>query len=161
MADNIYDRLGKITNYGQFELGPPTIPGDFIFKFLVNSADIKDLSTTSADTNSVENYNYPVNSGFIALISRCIIHIQDAGILPSKFGGINALTNGLKIQAIDDDGTSVLKDFLDGTTIKENGEFSHLAGVGTEIDAGAGDDSLSVLWDFNLTCGASLLLQSN
>ncbi len=159
-GDNLYDRLGKINNYGQFNLDPPLRPENTVIDFLTNSAGINDLSATSADTNSVEAYDYNVASGFITLMSTCIVHIEDAGIIPSKFGGINALSNGLSFEAIDDDGTTVLKDLLNGNTIKENGEFSHLAGA-TQTDGGAGDDSFSLIWEFKRSFGGPVLFQSN
>lgn len=83
-------------------------------------------------------------------IKRINVLIQDTGVRPDWFGGTGvgaALSNGLRIVVLDKDGNELL-DWVDGATIKDNGEWVFLAGVDSPIYSplGAGDDEVSVRW---------------
>jgi hypothetical protein len=86
--------------------------------------------------------------------------IEDGNIAPSKFGGVSALSNGCLIKALDTDGSTVIKDFMDGETIKTHWELALLAGVDVEVDAGAGDDVVPIRWTI-AKAGATLLLETS
>ena len=81
------------------------------------------------------------------IFSRALVNVTDNGILAEDFGGISGgLANGVEVFAEDTDG-SVLLDYLNGETIKTNGDWTFLAGVDVARDTeGAGDDRLIVRW---------------
>ncbi len=92
-----------------------------------------------------------------------IFKIEDKGILPARFGGISALTNGLLVEAIADDDVTVLFDFMDGAPIKKNADFYRLADVDFLLDEQNSQDALAAPWKIpdagaaaRLTAGQSL-----
>ena len=127
---------------------------DLLYKYLKDGATI-DMSVDGSSTPVKYKYTVPTDSR--ALITRVMIVILDKGPIPTKFGGVATLTNGLDIQIFDSDGTTVLVDFLDGAPITQNAEFGCLAGVDIQIDAGAASDSLIVRWTLR-DAGASAVL---
>ena len=67
---------------------------------------------------------------------------MDATMLPANFGAIAALSNGVLVQAVDTDGTSVLEDF--GTSdvpITNNAEWDRIASPGEVKGGGTGVDA--------------------
>lgn len=65
------------------------------------------------------------------------------------------MSNGLKVEVVDQAGT-VLLDFLDGSTIKANHQWTQLAGTDNPITAAAGDDEFSVRWTLSSGLGDQL-----
>ncbi len=119
-------------------------PSNFLFKFLRTSAGSEDMATTAGV------YQYTVPDGKTAEIFRVNFQIVDGGITYNEFGGLGAvLTNGIKIEIIDQDTTTVILDFLDGETIKANEHFAALSGVDAALDLAAGDDALLVRWSIS------------
>ena len=102
-------------------------------------------------------YDCLVATDKVLLIEDVAILIVDGGITPTKFGGITALTNGIKIEAIDDDGTTVLLDFTADLTIKKNADWALLADTDRETIAAAGDDVEEVQWSLLSESGPMLL----
>lgn len=101
------------------------------------------------------------------LITRVHLLIKDLNCKIGKFGGLSALANGMKVEAINSDGTTVDIDFLDGKTIKMNEDFDWLAGVDVPFIANtAAADAVPVRWtltrdlndELELVPGASLRL---
>lgn len=88
-------------------------------------------------------------------ITRIHFLIKDTLCQAGKFGGIAALTNGVKIQVIDADaGATVLVDFLDGKTIKMNEDFDWLAGIDVPgLDATVSTDIIPVRWTLRKDLG--------
>jgi hypothetical protein len=123
----------------------------FVFDFLRNGAS-RDMNVDGTT---------PVNFDFVATadtnVERIMFFIEDGNIAPSKFGGVSALATGCLLKVLDTDGTTVIKDFLDGETITTHPEFSLLAGVDIQPDAGAGDDVVPIRWTIS-KAGAKLLL---
>ena len=70
----------------------------------------------------------------------------------TKFGGIAALTNGVKIEVLNASAAVVL-DLLDGRTIKNNAEFNYLASTTLQITGGAD----AVFADMNIGRGFSTI----
>jgi len=58
---------------------------------------------------------------------RVNFKIHDPMSDPTKFGALSALTNGCKIELVDDTDT-VVHDYMDGLTVKTSGDFGFLAG---------------------------------
>ena len=126
----------------------------FIFEFFRNGAS-RDMNVDGTT---------PVNFDWVAAVDtnveRINFFIQDAGILPAKFGGLAELSTGCLIKALDTDGATVIKDFYDGETIKTHQEFNLLAGVDTGTTAATGDDVAPTRWTI-ANAGAKLLLLAN
>lgn len=74
----------------------------------------------------------------------CIVGI-DAGISPTEFFGINALSVGCRVVVVDRLGNEIL-DFLDGETIKQNSDWVLLAGTDNPTYNAQGQDQLAVRW---------------
>lgn len=81
------------------------------------------------------------------VLHRINLHVLDAGMRASYFGGIaTPLTNGVNIKILDADGNTE-KDFT--TTfgnIKQNSDFFMLAGIDGVVEASLGDDVLPIRW---------------
>lgn len=94
-------------------------------------------------------YWFPVPTGKIALIRKMIVQVGDTGPLDADdFGGLAALTNGIHIKVLDSGDNTVL-DLLDGGSINSNSEWAEYL-YDTRIDGyGAGDDFVSMEWDFS------------
>jgi hypothetical protein len=90
-------------------------------------------------------------------IQRVVFQIIDGGMTLGKFGGLTALTTGCKVTVVDPDGNEQV-DFLNGTTIKTNGDFNLLAGVDALVEPAAGDDSMPVRWTLTRGLGGPLSL---
>jgi hypothetical protein len=84
--------------------------------------------------------------------------LLDTGIIPSNFGGVAALTNGLTIKVVDASDV-VLLDFMEGETIKQNADFTYLAGVDAPVldTLGGNPDMLPIRWTI-AKAGNSILL---
>ena len=136
---------------GVFDLPVPCPPGCFVNSLLTNGSTVEILSVAGDD------WEYTVPDDKVTFLAESDILIVDGGIVPTKFGGITALTNGLKVRAYDSDGTTLLKDWTADFTIKKNADFELLAGGETETDAAAGDDVVEVKWRF-VDVGALILL---
>ena len=110
----------------------------------------KRLRTATGATDMVvaatTQFFYSPGTGEAALISRVLFDLVDNAMQVDKFGGLAALTNGVKVQVLESDGDTEVLDFLDGGTIKNNYEFSHLAGTDAFVEPTAGDDELLVRW---------------
>ncbi len=106
---------------------------------------LKDNSTTEMAVDGTTPVKYKYTATAPLVLTRAIFDMVDANIRPNKLGGINAVTNGLKVELYDADDT-LLIDFLDGTTIKQNSDFSHLASIDVLILDAAGLDHLPIRW---------------
>lgn len=137
---------------------PPQKPGVMLYKLLKDGAS-SDLRVDGSSTPVA--FEVKTASAKQYLIQRVNFLIEDSNIAPAKFGGINnGLTTGLKIEAIAANGTTVLRDFLDGLTIKKGFEFAFLSGSDQVLDAaGTGSDALVVSWDFEGIGGPLHLLE--
>lgn len=119
---------------------PLFTPEDFCFKTLKNAAGAHEMATTA------QEWLYTVGEGRILRLARVIVHLSDSSVDISDFGGIaGGLTNGCLL-AIHDSNNDVLLDPLDGSVIKTNGDWAHLAATDVRVDNGQGDDQLTVRW---------------
>ena len=81
-------------------------------------------------------------------LERMIIHIEDdAQVTAEKYGGLAALTNGLKIRVMNSDG--VVLDLLNGLTIKSNGHFGKYCYDVNILDFAVGNKMVSSRWTFS------------
>jgi len=136
-------------------------PGNFIYKFLRedNTAASADMNVNATST-STRSFQYSPGAGKFACVNRLLILVLDTGIEPALFGGLTALTNGVKITCNDTDGSELI-DFTDGDAINSNAEWVHLAGTDnpiTDSGVGPGIDELAVRWTIG-KAGSSLFLK--
>ena len=132
------------------------LPGQHVYELVEDSG----ATVSMAVDGSVVpvNYEYEVPNNQDVIINRINFLIIDAGIVPTDFGGINGgVTNGIIIQAIDADGSTILISFINGMSIKSNAEFHLLAGTDVFRDSGPGEDILDVSWVLSET-GRGLFL---
>lgn len=143
-------------------IGEKYIPSSYqIFAFLVNSAgsniNMHDIDVTSG---TPERFSYTCQSGCNAKLTRCCIDLLDNDILPVNFGGLASLTTGIAIRHYAADNIAVIRDFMDGQTIKKNSDWAFLAGtdaVPTVWPPGTGDHNLPIRWTFEKS-GSPLFL---
>lgn len=128
----------------------------FIYKFLVDNNS--NVNMAGASTTATATFAFNVPAGRIASLERVNFRITDGTIRPTKFGGENALTNGLIVRVVDSAGSEIL-DFYDGQTIKRNVDFASISGIDVELDSVASDDMFTVRWTIE-KAGAGLLLTS-
>ncbi len=128
-----------------------------LFDQLKTSAGSADMVVDGSST--AVQFFYAPPPGKIALISRLIWDVVDGSMQVGRFGGLGALSNGLKVELLDHN-DNVILDFLAGMTIKTNYEWSHLAGSDALIQLAAGDDEMHVRWSIFKT-GAHLYLPPN
>ncbi len=142
---------------GVFILEPP-VPGEnMLFELLMDGATI-DMSV-KGDVTAVE-YEYQCPADKVVFLERSGIVIQDGGIAPALFGGIAALSTGLKIEHIAADTTTVKLDFTVDITIKKNSHFALFAGNDVPIldTVGANaNDVVVIRWTIG-RIGSPLLL---
>ena len=129
-------------------------PQDMIYKFVRSGASI-DMDVNGSITPVL--FKWTVPAGVQARVTRLIIHLSDAGSQPGDFGGINGgVANGVLFHVFDENDVLTL-DLLDGTSIKINGDYAHIAGVDIDVKTGTGLDSTVARATMAKT-GASLLL---
>lgn len=141
---------------GVFTLPIPVPPANQLYKLLADGATV-DMSVDGSVTPVEFEYACPADN--IVFIEDITLLIVDGGITPTKFGGIAALTNGLLIECIDSDTTTVLHDFTEDKAIKKNADWALLAGTDRETTAAAGDDTEEVQWSLTSESGPLLLTE--
>ncbi len=107
MADGGHDPGKFVYEYVEFFSGPSG--GDGYNMNGIASPGVKSI--------------YELDCGYHWLLARINMGIFDAGPTFAKFGGIAALTNGVQILIVDNDG-AVLQDFTGGAPIKKNADFN-------------------------------------
>lgn len=113
----------------------------------------KDMSTTADDY-------YIIDTTQTLYITRLIVWYSDGGGgTVAEYGNLNsALTNGIIIQHLDNDGTTVVNDLTDGVPIKTNGAWARLCYDYNFYNHGSGDDIFGVRWTFD-KAGDAVILQ--
>ncbi len=140
-AEYVWDGSAWVSLIGQTAAEPE----DLIFKLLANAGD----PDMAVDGGTPVTYEFEVPTGKVFHLQRINVHMQDGSIRADGFGGLAALTNGLLIQAIDTNGTTVLKDFTDGEPVKRHNELALLAGLDVDPDTsgvGGAEDAVLVRW---------------
>lgn len=135
--------LQKIQRRTAFE----TLPQAHVYEMLKRISDGTVAMNIDGSGGAV-NFDYIVPAGTIYkqfLFSRINLVIVDGGIRWGRFGGLaTALTNGLLIQALDDNNVIQQHFTTDVHPIQTNEDFGGLAGVDNVIRLAAGDDAMPV-----------------
>ena len=114
-------------------------PASFATELLIQEGgSATDLSVNGSVTPVEFAYTVPADKIFY--LARILGVMVDNSITGVKFAGISALTNGLDLEA--KAGTSVLFDFLGGTTVKKNSDWTLIAGV--DMNVGPQADFLGI-----------------
>ena len=150
----VIDKFGFIPHLNRISDDHPVLVADTIFSAL-DSGSGTDLSV---DGTTPVKFKHTVGAGEVHLLRRSNLMVLDQGQTPIKFAGITALTAGLKIEGIDTDGTTVLKDFTDGKPIKKNADWKRLAGVDNVVIDAAQSDARGVRWTLALIGGLPVFL---
>jgi hypothetical protein len=92
-------------------------------------------------------------------LERVNFVIQDASMTYLTFGGLSALSNGMRVTLVDPNEVEV-GDFLDGQAIKKNGHWVWLAGVDANLHVLGGSVSnyFSCRWTVSRGLGSALRL---
>ena len=130
-------------------------PAQFVYEYLKDAAESVEMDV---DGGTPVAYEYVVPTGKTFLLARFNMSIVDGSMQYGKFGGLTALTNGVKLEAINRDGTTVLLDFTGGQNLKANEDFANLAGVDAIAEPTAGDDFMPVRFTVH-KAGAYIALQ--
>ncbi len=116
-----------------------------LYKFLRNSGGSASMNVDGSTTPVDFSYKCPDNCQ--AVLSRVLISIFDSGPTGGEFGGIPALTNGIRFATQDQNGKELLA-FAEEFNVKQNRAFGLLAGPDWALATGAGVDSVTVRWTF-------------
>lgn len=134
----------QITNY-MIQVGDPTNP---------------DLGTVVGTVAAPITYEYRASSAesIKTIVERVLVVVHGNNVTPPKFGGLAALTNGIKFQICDAIGTcrkTYPQDITGFNTIKTNADWVRLAGVDSIPIAGVGVAGIhSVRWTLGRGPGA-------
>lgn len=142
----------------QYNMLTPVEAGSMLyFHMKVDGTGSRDIHDANGSVTPVE-FQYIVPAGKIAFVDRVIFNTAGRAIEPDLFIQIVALTTGCKVEVLDTDDT-VLFDFLDGLTIKDNIGFSCLTAVDALVNdsMGVNRDHLSISWQIS-NSGGSLYL---
>ena len=123
----------------------PRFYTDVKFQYLLDDSSSSDMAVDGSDT-PIPFYSFPGTTVPIGIM-RVLFYIVDDQIAPSKFGGDSALSEetGLRIELVNSN-DSVAVDFLGGFSIKNNADWTLLAGPDSMIHPAAGNDLLSIRW---------------
>ena len=159
-SDTLAEYIWDGANWAQMVQGFAKRPVDFVFAFMKDSGD--GVAMNVDGSSDVKAFNYEVPAGKTFLFERVNVHIQDSSIRADGFGGLTILANGLLVEIIDTDGSTVVLDFTDGKPLKRHNSFGHLAGIDADADTsgvGGAQDSILIRWTIN-RAGASMLLHT-
>lgn len=131
----------------------PVAAGSHTFVMLKDGAS----SDMAVDGTTPVEFDYQVPAGERFDLERINIVITDTNITNDKFGGITALTNGLTVEVIESDGTTLAFDFTADKKIRTNTDFAFFAGSDTEIFGSGLVDAVLVRWTIS-KAGAPLRL---
>lgn len=132
------------TDFDGHVVGVSTSPQRSLFVFLREVGTSEEMKVNGGGAAKKFYWRCPANQ--IWILQRLNFLMIDGAMSPTKFGGLAALGNGLKIEILDTDQATVLLDFLEGETIVKNADFALLAGVDDQITAAVGDDIFKVRW---------------
>lgn len=126
-----------------FHLLDAAPPENFITWDLENGSD-HDMNVDGSTTPVEFYFECPDNE--ISVLCCCNVLILDNTVKIDKFGGLDALANGLLIRVVDSDHATVKHDYT-SHPITMNAEWVRMAGDHVNIQVGAGVDMCAVGWE--------------
>lgn len=137
-----------------------TLPQDHVYQLLARSDGTIDMNVDGSA--AAINFDYVVPAGTVYnefMFSRINIVIVDGNIRWGRFAGLAAaLTNGLLIQALDDNDVIQQHFTTDVHPIRTNEDFGGLSGVDNVIRLAAGDDAIPIRFSIFKSGGLMTLL---
>lgn len=112
---------------GLRSINKPVSADRAIFNFLRLASAPAGSIEMAVDGTTPKKFGYQADGD--SVISR-VNFVMECSTAPTdrEFCDLTSLTNGLKIEIIDTDGSTVLLDFMAGLTLKENRDFALFAG---------------------------------
>jgi hypothetical protein len=107
-------------------------------------------AATTANTTNPAVYKFTMPAGRSGTLQRVCMLLVDGSIDLTKFGGLTARTNGLKVYTETAGGT-IITNYTTDITIKKSGDFVLFAGpdAGTVNELGGTDDAQLIRWTFS------------
>ena len=127
-------------------------PSEFIREFLINQSSSRSQTVDASVTPMQFEYEVPVGKSMI--LTHMCIRILDVAMAMNKFGGQAALDNGVSLQILDTDNSTVLLDMTAGLQVKNNSQFGSIARL--NFISSPADDALFVEFRSNAGCLARL-----
>ena len=134
----------------EFDVNISPRPGDFRSAFVVDSSGSNELNINGS--TPVE-FNVVPNTGKIYVVQTLVLTIIDTGIKFNKFGGIAALSNGVKIE-FQEGGNSIIG--LAESPFVRNSQF-YEGGLSPEIQTEETDIFIA-MFNFAVQAGTTLEL---
>lgn len=122
--------------------------GGHVYELLKDSGS-SDMAVDGSSTPVEFEFLIPANT-WVDLAQFNIV-LTDVAVTNDKFGAITALTNGVTIEIIDVDTTTVLFDFTATRPIRTNTDFALYAGVSAKLAGGGLVDAVLVEWPLQST----------
>ncbi len=146
------------TDWGDRAPRPVRTP---LFQYLDTVGDGTGTKQAIGDYRTGEVFRIDAPPGFICVIYRMLVHIQDAvSWRADRYGGLGAaLPNGISIWVRSDDPTREVE-LTDGIPIKSNAEWAQVCYNTEQTAFGAGDDYLRARWTFS-NSGQPLILRGD
>jgi len=123
--------------------------GDTFFEFCTSSSAATNLNIDA----STKAHAFFVSASTAKSPRGLHIHdvtfsMLDAAMENGLFGGIAAITNGIKVRVMTSTvgSSGVIKDFTAAQTIKTNAQFASLGSVSRLREPAAGDDQMLMVW---------------
>lgn len=122
---------------------PIRAAGGHVYQLLEDGGS-SDMAVDGSSTPVEFEFLVPVNT-WVDLAQFNIV-LTDVAVTNDKFGALTALTNGVTIEIIDVDTTTVLFDFTATRPIRTNTDFALYAGVSAKLAGGGLVDAVLVEW---------------
>lgn len=117
---------------------------------LLRNGESSDMNVNGSTTPVIFKYTVPTGRAFLAYHQTMTL-IDNAAINADEFGAIRSgLSQGVLMKVMDHNG-NLVKDLLDGRSIKRNGDFSTFTGV--HVQQLGGNRGLGVLWTWTHATG--------
>lgn len=97
---------------------------------------------------TVQNFWHAAAASKVTIVRSLSLVLADGSLVAAGFGGLAALTNGLAVDLVATDGTTVLYDLTGGLSIKSHVDLGVLGAELAVHDFGSGDDFVIASWEF-------------
>ena len=123
----------------------PAVRADkLVYEYLKNAAESSAMNVDGSSLPVVFCYEAPASK--VVRVESLVIRIRDATILPDKFGGVDALTNGVEVE-FRTSADAKIKDPLGAVALKRNSDFQFIAHHAEIFPDAANGDTYIIHWD--------------
>ena len=150
----IIDEIGFLPHLDRLDGIHLVLAADQVFDGLDSGSG----TNLAVDGTTPVKFKHTVEADHVHVIRRSNIIVLDPLQTPTKFGGIAAIANGIKVEILAADGTTPIFDYTSSGTIKKNSDWKRLSGVdNVRVDA-AQDDSRGIRWTMARSGGLLVML---